>query len=52
MLPPVTNVPKAWITSPASPFAKIKRVEAIERTSLNIVPINIIEGKAANSRGF
>ena len=52
MLPPVTKEPKAWTTSPASPFAKIKRVEAIESTSLNIVPIRIIDGNAASSRGF
>ena len=52
MLPPVTNVPNASITSPASPFARINLVDAIERTSLNIVPNNIIDGNAANSRVF
>ena len=52
MLPPVTNVPNAWITSPASPFAKIKRVEAIDKTRRNIVPKRIIDGNAANSNGF
>ena len=52
MLPPVTNVPNAWITSPASPLARISLVDAIESTSLNIVPIRIIEGKDANSRVF
>ena len=52
MLPPVTKVPNAWITSPASPFARISLVDAIPSTSLNIVPIRMIEGNAASSRGF
>ncbi len=52
MLPPVTNVPKAWITSPASPLAKIKRVEAMDSTRRNIVPIRIIDGNDDNSSVF
>ena len=51
-LPPVTKFPNASITSPASPLARISLVEAMERTSLNIVPINIIEGNEANSKGL
>ena len=51
-MPPVTNVPNAWITSPASPFARISLVEAIDKTRRNIVPIRIIEGNEASSRGF
>ncbi|CCY62233.1 unknown [Clostridium sp. CAG:967] len=52
MLPPVTNVPNAWITSPASPFERISLVEAIESTRRNIVPIKIIDGNEASSRVF
>ena len=52
MLPPVTNVPNACTTSPASPFARISLVDAIDNTRRNIVPIRIIEGNAASSSGF
>jgi len=45
-LPPVTNSPKVSITLPASAFVRIALVAAIERTSLNNVPIRITDGKA------
>ena len=51
-LPPVTNSPNALTTSPASPLARISLVEAILKTSLNKVPIRIIEGNAESSSGL
>ena len=52
MFPPVTKFPNASTTCPASPFARIKRVEAIDNTSLKTVPIRRIDGNAASSKGL
>ena len=55
-LPPITKLPKAWMTWPAAavpswPWLRIRRVEARLSASRSIVEISSTVGKAENSSG-
>ena len=52
MLPPMTNLPNASTTLPASPCSRIRRVTEMLMANRNSVVISSSDGKTENSIAF